>query len=89
MATVPHRTISPPRGLDSMCRYPNPMRTMEDWRRLHHLDLPELDRLDLVIEFQQATRRLGHRRRDPQSWWFIERLNAIQRELDRRRSQRQ
>lgn len=74
-------------ALDRVYEFPNPTRSMEEFRRLHHLDLEALDYHELQRERRCVQLRAdldGDRTRRA---WLTSRLAAIDRERGSRRRQ--
>lgn len=66
-----------------LCRKPDVMRSLEDYDRAVHLDVPELSDFDLSREFWIVRDRLYRSSRpDP---WFKERMQRLSAELQHRR----
>lgn len=75
----------PPAYLDKLYLIPNPTRSLEDHRRLHHRDLDHLDDLAILRERRCVVRRLDYERDRSVEMWLTGRLAAIDRERGRRR----
>ena len=80
------RQPKPPRDLDRIYAMPNENRSLDDYHRARHLDLPRLDDLDLVLEERCVLARLAYDGDWGRRAWLIERRGAIQHERRRRRS---
>lgn len=64
---------------------PNDCRSLEDWQRLHHKDLPELPDDKLAREAMQIRAVLPFLRpRHPDAGWLAERLSRLEAEARRR-----
>ena len=74
----------PDRALDRLYPMPRPTRTIEEWARLHHHDLPELSDLDLDREAFDLARRLCRDRDRGRVAWLVERRDALRAECRRR-----
>lgn len=77
----------PARRLARLYELPDPLRSMEDYRRLRHLDLPGIPTALLARERHAVYQRLmATDPRDPWNDWLEGRLLAIEDQLDARRS---
>ncbi len=74
----------PDRALDRLYPMPRPTRTIEEWVRLHHRDLPDLSDLDLDREAFAVARRLCRDRDACRVAWLVERRDAVRAERRRR-----
>lgn len=70
--------------LDNLCEMPQPQRSLEDWERRRHLDLPQFTDEQLATEGRQARRRADYDHDEIRRAWFIERIRAVRHELNRR-----
>lgn len=76
-----------PRYLNLIYPVPNPLVSLEEWRRLNHLDLQHRQTAQLARErFKVHSRLMLSDERDPWGGWLEERLVAIEDELAGRRT---
>ena len=74
-----------PRGLDRTYELPNQNRSLEDWHRVRHLDLPLLDAVALDVEAFRVMSRLSCEPDANRRAWLVERRDAVRAERDARR----
>lgn len=72
--------------LEKVCPRPQPLRSLEDWERLHHDDLPHLDDDALAREGRCARLRADLDRDAMRRAWFVGRVAAVGIERTHRRS---
>lgn len=70
--------------LEKIYALPQPMRTIDDWRRLHGQDLQYLDDLALQRERRCVERRLDYEQDVLRRAWLMQRLAAVEAERRRR-----
>src|SRR5688572_24701593 len=80
------RRLSPP-YLDHLYPLPRWTVTLEEWQRLHHLDLPALSDLEIARELSRLWTRITYEW-PPADDWTWERRAALFAERDRRRRQK-
>jgi len=80
------RQVRSPRYLDAVYRMPNENRSLDDYYRARHLDVPHLDDLDLVLEERCVLARLSYEGNRECRSWLIARRDAILRERRRRQT---
>ena len=73
--------------LERLCPEPRPMRSLGDWERRHHQDLASKAMDELASEGRRARRRADYDPDPARRQWFLERVDAITRELNSRRPQ--
>ncbi len=73
-------------SLELIYPMPKPMRTIEEWRRLHGHDLEHLDDLALQRERRCVLRRMDYEPANFRRTWLAQRLTAIDRERGYRRA---
>jgi len=71
--------------LDRTYELPNQNRSLEDWHRVRHLDLPSLDAVALDVEAFRVMSRLSCEPDANRRAWLVERRDAVRAERDARR----
>lgn len=75
----------PERCLDHLYILPKDTRSLEEYQRARHLDLPDLDSVDLSVEAFRVMSRLAREHDSARRGWLAERRSAVRAEQGRRR----
>ena len=82
------RQPKPPQELDRLYELPNETRSLSDWYRLRHLDLPALDDIELACEANRVLSRLSYEDDRGRRAWLNERRAATEQERRHRQARR-
>jgi hypothetical protein len=82
--SINNRTRPTDRHLERLYRIPKVTRSLEDWMKVHHRDLAEMDALGLELEDHRVRHRLAY---DPRpNDWLLERRQRVRQAIRDRRS---